>query len=289
MDNASSEQLRCWVERQVAFLDAPEEWQPDASGALRQFHRRAAAHQTPWPVWVLAAAVSIAAILVMPGPRAIAQQVWQLLTVRRVAFIRVNPWPPGVPSPQVNLIGAPIPFPARDIDEAQRRVGYQPRLPSPSVLAGDPQIYTTFSVSAGTVVKAADLRLALQKAGVTDQTVPPEWDGAQLALHTSQVVIAQWPQVVLAQSLPLTLTAPANFNFPAFSGLILRVLGVAPDQAAALAQQMGTAPPWLAPISRDLDANATFESIPLKSGPATLLQQTGGLTLTWSAPIGSLC
>jgi hypothetical protein len=42
---------------------------------------------------------------------------------------------------------------------------------------------------------------------------------------------------VLAQSLPLTLTVPSNFDFPGFSALVLQVLGVAPDEARRLAQR----------------------------------------------------
>jgi hypothetical protein len=221
----------------------------------------------------------------------VAQQLWQLLTVRQVAFIRVNPWPAGVPSPQVKLLGIPIPpLPVHDVDEARGRVHYDPRLPRPGVLSGSPRLSTTFSLSAGTVIKAADLELALRKSGVTDETVPAEWDGARLALHTSAIVIAEWPDIAFAQSLPLTLTAPPGFDFPAFSALVLRVLGVGTEEARRLAQRSGTAPPWLAPIARDFEESATIEEIRLNSGQATLLQEKENdgsvkrITMVWSVP-----
>ena len=230
-----------------------------------------------------------AVIVLVPAGRVVAQQFWQFLTVRRVAFIRVNPWPEGVRSPAVKLIGAVIPpIPARDVDEVRRRVNYDPRLPHFGALSNGPRLSTTFSLSAGTVINAADLELALRKAGVTDQQVPSQWDGAHLTLHTSAIVIAEWPEVALVQSLPLTLTAPSDFDFSAFSALVLRVLGVGPDEAQRLAEQMGTAPPWLAPIDRNIDESATIEEIVLNSGPATLLQQTGKdgaaprTTVAWS-------
>ena len=175
-------------------------------------------------------------------------------------------------------------------DEARWRVHYDPRLPRPGVLSGSPRLSTTFSLSAGTVVKAADLELALRKAGVTDQSVPPQWDGAQLALHTSAIVIAEWPDIVLAQSLPLTLSAPEGFDFPAFSALVLRVVGVGPVDAQRLAQRVGTAPPWLAPIATDFMERATLEEIVLNSGPATLLEEKTAdgavkrITVVWSVP-----
>ena len=294
MENA--EEVRQWVVNQTAFLDPPAGWRPDAAAALLRFHARVDADRPRarwlgWPAWAAAAALVATLILLLPAGRGVAQQVWQFLTVRRVAFIRVNRWPEGVPSPQVGIIGTPVPpIPARDVDEARWRVNYDPRLPSAGVLSGTPQLYTTFGVSAGTVVKAADLELALRKAGVADQTVPHEWDGARLALHTSAVVIAQWPGVALAQSLPLTLTAPPGFDFPAFSALVLRVLGVGPAEAQRLAERMGTTPPWLAPLAQDLEEKATIEQIALSSGPATLLQESGtqgaakSITLVWSVP-----
>jgi hypothetical protein len=294
MENAEREELRQWVVQQTAHLDPPAGWRLDSAAALTRFHARVEADRTRtlwrrWPAWIAAAALAFAIFMLLPAGRGVAYQVWQFLTVQRVTFIRVKPWPEGVPSPQVGIIGTPIPpIPARDLDEARSRVRYDPRLPRPGILSGSPQLYTTFSVSAGTVVKAADLELALRKAGVTDQSVPPQWDGAQLALHTSAVVIAQWPDIVLAQSLPLTLTAPAGFDFSAFSALVLRVLGVGPDEAQQLAQRMGTAPPWLAPVAYDRVQGASMEEIALTSGPATLLQENDNdgsverMTVVWS-------
>jgi hypothetical protein len=147
-----------------------------------------------------------------------------------------------------------------------------------------------FSLSAGAVIRTADLELALHKAGIADQAVPRGWDGAQIAIHTSAIAIAEWPDIILAQSLPLTLTTPPGVDFSAFSALVLRVLGISPDEARKLAGQMGTTPPWLAPIAHDFKQGATIQEIALNSGTATLLQETDGdgsvqrITLLWSVP-----
>ena len=131
-------------------MDPPAGWQPDSAAALTRFHARlemgrARAAWRRWPAWVSAAALVIAVILLLPAGRVVAQQLWQLLTVRRMAFVRVNPWPAGVPSPQVKLIGILIPpIPAADVDEARFRVHYDPRLPRPGVLSSAPRLYTTF-------------------------------------------------------------------------------------------------------------------------------------------------
>ncbi|HEV3198045.1 MAG TPA: hypothetical protein VGZ73_09060 [Bryobacteraceae bacterium] len=294
MENVNQEELSRWVVKQTAYLDPPAGWRPDSAPALMRFHARIEtdrprARSWRWLAWAAVAAL-VSAVILLPAGRGVAQQLWQFLTVRQEAFIRVNPWPEGVPSPAVKVIGLPIPpVPARDVSEAGSRVHYVPRLPY-QVLSGTPRLSTTFSLSAGTVVKVADLELALRKAGVTDQAVPPQWDGAQLALHTSAIVIAEWPDIIFAQSLPLTLTAPPGFNFAAFSTLILRVVGVGPDEAQRFAQRMGTVPPWLAPIGVDIRERATIEEIDLNSGAATLLRETeedGAVkraTLVWSVP-----
>ncbi len=285
-----------WVMQQTAYLDPPSGWSPDAGAALTRFRARSRntrqrAAWLGWPAWVTIAALTLGLLALLPATRAKAQQLWQLLSVGKIAFIRVNPWPDDVRSPKVELIGMIIPpIPSRDLEQARWRVQYDPRLPRPGVLSDSPRLSTTFSVSAGTVVHTADLELALKKTGVTDATVPPQWEGAQLAMHTSNIVIAEWPDLVLVQSLPLTMTVPPGFDFSAFSALILRILGVAPDEAKRLASSAGTAPLWLAPIDRDFETNGSLEEIQLPSAPATLLQQRAAdgsvkrTTITWSVP-----
>ncbi len=296
MESFSPEELREWVGRQTALLEPPAGWSTDATTALTRLHERAVEQASVsmvrrWPAWAAAAAILIGGVLALPEGRVAAQQFWQFLTVPRMAVIQVKDWPEGVPSPAVKLIGTPLPpIPARDLEEARWRVHYDPRIPRPGVLAQSPKFLTTFSMAAGTVVNTADLELAMQKAGITDQRVPPEWNGAHLALHTSAMVIAQWPDLALVQSLPLTLTAPAGFDFSAFSALVLKIVGVAPEEARQLAQRMGTIPQWLAPLARENDDFATIEEIRLNSGPATLYQErdragkVDRTTLFWSVP-----
>src|SRR3989442_1349081 len=105
MENANQEEVRQWVVKQTAYLDPPTEWHPDSTSALMRFHARTKVDcpRSAWrrrPVWA-AAAVLVAAIillLLLPAWRVVAQQLWQFLTVPQVAFVRVNPWPEGVPS-----------------------------------------------------------------------------------------------------------------------------------------------------------------------------------------------
>jgi hypothetical protein len=272
-----------WVAEKMAYLDPPAGWDPDSKGALASFRNR----QPPVSVWywAWAAAVFVSVLLLFPATRAAARQVWQFLTVRRVAFVRVKPWPRGLPAPEAKLMGTVVPpIAVNDVEQARGRVHYDPRLPHAGVLSGNPRLSTTFGLSGGTVVKTAVLQNALQAVGITDVTVPAQWDDAQLTLHTSAVVIAEWPDIIFAQSLPLTLSAPPGFDFPAFSAIMLRVLGVEPADAQRLAVQMGTTPAWIAPIDSDFNKFANIEEVQLASGPGTLVQESDRVSLVWSVP-----
>jgi hypothetical protein len=272
-----------WVADKMSYLDPPAGWNPDSAAALGRFQNR----QPPvsaW-YWAWAAAIFLSVLLLFPATRAAAQQLWQFFTVRRVAFVRVKPWPRGIPAPEAKLIGTMAPpIPANDVEQVRWRVHYEPRLPHAGVLSGSPRLSTTLGLSAGTIVRTAVLQNALRAVGIVNVTVPPQWDNAQLTLHTSDAVIAEWPDIIFAQSLPLTLSAPPGFDFPAFSAVILRVLGVEPADAQRLAEQMGTAPAWIAPIDSSFDKFATIEEVQLASGPGTLVQESDRISLVWSVP-----
>jgi hypothetical protein len=272
-----------WVEEKMSYLEPPAGWNPESAAALARVRDRQPSVSV-W-YWAGAAAIFVSVLLLFPATRVAAQQLWQFLTVRRVAFVRVNPWPRGVAAPEAKLIGTVVPpIPANDVEQARGRVHYDPRLPHAGVLSGNPKLSTTFGLSGGTVVKTAVLQNALRAVGITDVVVPPQWEDAQLTLHTSAVVIAEWPDIIFAQSLPLTLSAPPGFDFPSFSAMMLRVMGVEPSDAQRLAVQMGTTPAWIAPIDSSFDKFANIEEIQLASGPATLVQESDRLSLVWSVP-----
>ena len=286
------ENLSDWARKQTALLDPAGEWEPDTRAALARQHARmeAATGRVSWRsglLWAAATTLACAALFLLPEARSWAQQFWQFLTVGRVAVIRVNPWPAGVAAPHINLVGIPIPpQQVTSLEEARWRAGFDPRLPTPGVLSGSPRLSVMGPMSLATVVKNDDLKLALEKSGVTDQPVPAAWDGARLALHSSPVVIAEWPDILLAQSLPLTITAPPGVDFPVWSALVLRILGVGTDQARELAERMATAPVWLLPVDSEMGRGKTIREISLRSGPGTLIQDTDKkgerVTVVWS-------
>src|ERR1051326_5422095 len=104
MENAKQQQVRQWVMRQAAVLDPPPGWQPDSAAALARMHARMGAvpARPAWwrgLGWAMAALVIPAIVLVLPEARLLAQQLWQYLTVRHLALLRLNLWPKGGPSP----------------------------------------------------------------------------------------------------------------------------------------------------------------------------------------------
>lgn len=138
----------------------------------------------------------------------------------------------------------------------------------------------------GTSVKVADVELALRKAGVTDLPVPKDWDGAELAIHTSTFVVADWPDVKLIQCLPLTVTTPPGFNLPAFSVAALRAVGMHRSEAERLAQRMTAAPALLMPMG--IENEVIIREVNLRTGPATVIEILGkdggveGVVIFWS-------
>jgi hypothetical protein len=139
----------------------------------------------------------------------------------------------------------------------------------------------------GTTVKTADLQMALKKAGVSDQRVPSDWDGAQLILHTRPAVLAEWHDLTLMQSRPPILSMPAAFDLGEFATAVLRAVGM--DRAAA--QQFGrgmAASPALF-LGITTEDKVKISDVKLRTGPATLIEDFDDrsapqrVTLIWVA------
>src|ERR1051325_10048651 len=94
MEHANQSELSRWVEERTRLLEPPTEWHPDSRTALAALHTRMDANRSRWtPAWIpwaVAASLICATLVVLPSTRALAQQFWQLLTVRRLEMVRVN-------------------------------------------------------------------------------------------------------------------------------------------------------------------------------------------------------
>jgi hypothetical protein len=230
-------------------------------------------------------------LLLIPATRAAAQQFWRWLTVGRIEVVKVDF--DSLPDEAKSLVLQPIvkPGPAQavaDAAEAARRAGFTPRLPRAGVLASPPRLYVLGPMSFGTVVRAADVDLALKKAGVTDVAVPQRWDGAQLTLQAGSSVTAEWNEITLMQGAPATLSTPSGFDIGAFAIAVLRAAGIDRDAAAQWGRTAVESPTLLLGVSAD--DKVTIREVRLNSGRATLIEdqgepgEAGRITLLWSVP-----
>jgi hypothetical protein len=112
-----------------------------------------------------AAGGALAALLTLPGSRAVAQRMWDSVFLKRVEVIPVNldDLPEDAKSLRAEIVQRPGEAqPARDSGEAVK--------------------------------------------------VPAEWAGARIGAEFGPILMAEWPDVMLMQTPPITLVTPADFD-----------------------------------------------------------------------------
>ena len=281
------------VGARLRALDPPAEWEPSPAIALARFHERVAldapTSRRRW-LWLAAAVPACLFILLLPPTRAVAQRMWDILWVSRAAFVTmdVNKLPASLTATRINvkLMAEQIGTQA----EAAAFAQFAPRLPEPRTIADRPTFAVLGPMSFVATVKAADLQAALDREGITDRSIPPEWDGVKLAVHTSAIVTADYPDLQLVQCLPLALTPPAHFDFGAFVETVLRITGLSPSDARTFAAQLARTPVLIFPVTPDEAAQVRMRQVRLRTGLATLIHEDGDegdaerITLIWSVP-----
>ena len=128
-------------------------------------------------------------------------------------------------------------------------------------------------MSFGVTVRTADLEMALRAAGVTDQPVPREWEGAQLVMQFGHTIVAEWPDISLMQTRPPLLSAPASFDLGEFTVALLRSAGMPREYAQRFGRRMNTAPVLLCGISED--EQVAISDVALRNGNGTLIENYG--------------
>jgi hypothetical protein len=282
------------VDARLRALDPPADWEPATGVALARFHGRVAAAPATWSAarawwpWLLTAGLACLLLTVMPATRAMAQRVWDIIWVGRVAVVTMDvdklPSSLTAVNVHVNMIAEHVATPAEAASLAQ----FTPRLPDSSVLAARPTFSVLGPLSFVSTVKAADLQAAVDREGVSDRSVPREWDGATIALHTSALVTAEYPDLQVVQCLPLAITTPPGFDFGAFSETLLRIVGLTPTDAHTFATQMVRTPVWILPIAPDEVPLVRMRQVSLRTGQGTLIHDDNEsnsaerVTLIWS-------
>lgn len=307
MDNKTSLDTERWVEERMALLNSPDTWEPNADRARARFQRRIdEPHANGVPKWLprIATVVILLIILIfaIPATRAIARQVWQWLTVPPYEVVQADfdrlkgTWLILRHSHKEVEVKEEInedamPERQRDLNfwQAAWRAGFIPHMPYGGVTAITANFMTMPATSFRATLNVTDMERTLRDAGVTDQSIPKEWDGAQIAINIGPVIVASWNGgPALMQHRPVTVAAPPGFDFGMYWTLALRAAGVDREQAFNLASRMRTAPSMLLGISKD--EKVAIRKVRLHRGGATLIESLGPLgevkvvTLIWSVP-----
>jgi hypothetical protein len=151
---------------------------------------------------------------------------------------------------------------------------------------GQPRVHVSGAVSLEVQVKVDGLEAAARDARQLDVHFPREWDGARIAVHSSPLVIADYQNFQLIQSMPLAITTPPAFDFSAFTERVLRIGGLDASAAQTFATQMASAPFALVAIAADDEV--TMRRVRLRAGEGTIvhdMNEDGSLqrtTLVWS-------
>ncbi|HKY21752.1 MAG TPA: hypothetical protein VJM31_11085 [Vicinamibacterales bacterium] len=225
------------VEERLNALEPGNEFQPDVVRARARLRERQGAPVQPRRVWVAWAAAASLALIVLPGPRAVAQQLWNRLVLDRVAVVRVD---------DENLsegITAVFTMEAKpyaqesvsDIAGAERLAGFRPSLPPAGTLKGIPKLSVVKRLVLETKpLKTSDIEQALARTGVRDITVPREWEGLTLMAEAGPVVVAEYDDVEVMQSAPFRMNIPMGFQFGRFMEMAFRVFGRRASEASSL-------------------------------------------------------
>jgi hypothetical protein len=227
-----------WVEERLKTLNTPDGPQPDIVRARARLRaRQSVPVSRTRRVWVPLAAAACLALVALPWPRALAQQLWDRLLLGRVAVVQVDSEDLSDEVTAV-FIMEPRPFdqePVADVAEAERIAGFRPLLPPAGVLKGAPALSVVKrAVLATRPLKTADMERALARAGVSDLAVPKEWEGLTLVAEAGPVVLADYDGVQIMQSAPFRVNTPAGFQFGRFMEMAFRVFGRSADEAKTL-------------------------------------------------------
>jgi len=238
-----------------------------------------------------AASLVCVIVLITPATRATAQRLWDVFFAERVEFVTldVDKLPRSLTEQNIRINGANTEV--ASIEEAASYVGFTPRLPDGALVPqadGNPRFQVAGAISLESRVKVDELELAARHARLFDVHFPREWDGAQIAVHSSAIVTADYMTFQLLQVMPLAITTPPDFDLAAFTERILRIGGLAPAEARAFSAQMTTAPFALCAISPE--EKVTMRKVQLRVGEGTLIHdmdEEGKLqrtTLVWNTP-----
>jgi hypothetical protein len=258
-----------WIADRLATLEP--NWSPD----LTRGHSLLASklvkrhHSLTWIAVATAAASVCVAALALPATRALAQQLWHRFILNRVEVVRLDL--SKLPL-QMHVTTNGLEQSVQDMEEAERKAGFRPYLPSPGLLDANPSITITGPISVVQTIHVGDIKSALVKVGASDMQVPAEWEGVQLRTQIGPMVELNYPDgVQIVQTRSMELSVPSGFPLEQFAELAFRSIGVSSLGARAMAQRFSANPAWL--VDLPPDALVNIQEVSLQAGPGTLIEE----------------
>ena len=258
-----------WIANRLATIEP--RWSPDlARGrALLDTKLEKRHHSLTWIAVAAASAAVCVAVLVPPGTRALAQQLWYRFVLKRVDVVRLDLSKMPL---QMQVTTNGLEQSVQDMEEAERKTGFRPYLPSLSVLRTNPGITITGPISVEQTIHVRDIESALVKVGASDVQVPAEWEGIQLRTEIGSMVELNYPdRVHILQARPIELSVASGFPLEHFAEVAFRSIGVSSWEARAMAQRFAANPAWL--LDLPLDAVVNIQEVSLQAGPAMLIDE----------------
>ena len=264
----------------------PGGFQPDAGGArirLRERDAAAAKRTRRASTAAVLAAVGLT-MLALPWPRAAAQRLWDRLSLGRVEIVQISrkDLPESVAAVfTMEDRSRPMPEAVRDAADAERLAGFRPSLPPPGVLRGAPNLSVVRSVAFTTLpLRTAAIERALAGAGISDVTVPREWEGTTLTAEGGPMVVAEYPDanVEVMQSPPFRMSTPPGFRFDRFMEIAFRVFGRSAHDARTLAREIAVNPA----LVMHFPEHHRVREVSLRSGRGVIVGDDDGFCFFWN-------
>jgi hypothetical protein len=257
-----------WVANRLATIEP--QWSPNlARGrALLDAGLEGRRHSWSWMAVAAATAAVCVAVLALPATRAIAQELWYRFVLNRVDVVRLDLSKLPLHM-QVTTNG--LEQDVQNLDEAERKAGFTPYLPSPGLLDENPSMTITGPISVEQTIHVRDIESALGNVGASDVQVPAEWEGMQLHTVIGPMVEENYPDNVhIVQARSIELSVPSGFALEYFAEVAFRSIGVSSWEARAMAQKFAAHPAWLLDIPSDAMVNV--QELALRTGPALLIE-----------------
>ena len=273
-----------WVASRLAAIEPP--WSPNLERGRELLNARLAGRRQSW-TWMATAAATVGVCvlaLVLPQTRALAQELWYRFVLNRVDVVRLDL--SKLPL-HMEVTTNGLEQSVQNMDEAERKAGFKPYLPSPGILFASPRITVTGPMSVVQTIHVRDIESALGKMRASDVQVPAEWEGVQLRTEIGPMVQADYPDSVqILQARPSELSVPSGFALERFAELAFRSIGVSLWEARAMARKFAANPPWLLDVSPDAVVNV--QEVALRASPALLIEEfdeqgvVKRATVTWT-------